>query len=237
MEMKIAKIEPIEFTPSRNFKYFHALQNDKSWWSRAWHGNSFLVNFSGCGTLIGIIFGALGLLAWLGGAGGLLFGISSGVLAVSFVGLHFNARRVQKENGKIFANQEWRFLFLLAQGVEAFNRRATAWNGMLAALELGAEDRMSQEEKENMHRMLSSAREELARRVQMAEGLMLPPCDHRPQVAAYLEELRDTDRELLGKIAVPDRSLNQNNFQNVLENEVALFECGEEFKALPSKKD
>lgn len=235
METKLAKIEKIEFTPSRNFTYSHALENNKSWWSRAWQGDSALVIVSGVGIFTGLMFSAMGAMILIAGGSGCVLGIFSSIGLLSLSGAHLNSRRAKKQNDKALANQEWRFFYRLAQGVEAFNRRATAWNGMLAALELGAEDRMSQEEKENMHRWLVAAREELARKVQLAEGLMLPSHDHRPEVAAYLEDLRDMEQELPGRIAVPERALNQNNFQEVLENEVALFECAGEFKALPPK--
>lgn len=244
METKLAKIEKIEFTPSRNFTYAHALaSNNGSWWSRAWDEKNggaktalfYLSSFSFVdGGILSLLTAAMFFSS--GVSCGLALSVFSGVFLSSLPGLYINSRWTKKRNEKNLANQEWKFFYCLAQGVEAFNRRATAWNGMLAALELGAEDRMSREEKEKMHRMLTSAREELARKVQLAESLMLPSYDHRPEVAAYLEELRDAEQELPGRIAVPEKALNQNNFQEVLENEVALFEYAGELKALPPKE-
>lgn len=234
-ETKLAKIEPIEFMPSWAPKYSQALASNKSWWSRATYGDDYLLCFSIVGAVAGVIFSLIGALILISGGSGLMLGICSSIGLLSLGRLHFNARRTKKKNDKVLADANERFFFLLAQGVEAFNRRAMAWNGMLAALTLGAEDRMSREEKENIHLMLASAREELAAKVQLANGLLLPPRDHRPEVAAYLEELRDAERELPGRLAVPERALNQNGFQEVLENEVALFECAGEPKALPPK--
>lgn len=237
METKLAKIEKIEFTPSRNFTYSHVLASNGSWWSRAWDeknggAKSVICYCSGSCLIVCALTFPL-FVAML--HSGLASSIYSGVLLSSLLGLHINSRWTKKRNEEYLANQEWKFFYRLAQGVEAFNRRATAWNGMLAALELGAEDKMSREEKEKMHRMLASAREELTAKVQLAEGLMLPSRDHRPEIAGYLEELRDAEQELPGKIAVPEQALNANNFQEVLENEVALFEYAGELKALPPK--
>lgn len=236
METQLAKIEPIKFMAPRSTRYHQALASNKSWWSRATDRDIFSFFLPIIGAGIGGLSTLFGILWLIRTGSGWLFGIYLSITLLSLGGMHFNSHRAKKENDKILVDLERRFFFQLASGVEAFNRRATVWNGMLAALELGAEDKMSREEKENMQRMLVTAREELARKVQLAEALMLPSHDHRPQVAAYLEELRDTERELPGRIAVPEKALNQNGFQEVLENEVALFDYVKEPKALPSKE-
>jgi hypothetical protein len=230
---QLQKIEPIEFTPSQDFYYAQALQRKNSWWKRAWHGDDWRVLFPWLGFTTGCFFSFFGMIILIASHSGWVFGIFSGVTLLSLGGMHLDARRTERQDQELLSNSRSRFLFQVALGVEAFNRRAKAWNGLLAALELGAEDKMSQEEKENIYQMLVSAREELSARVQLAEGLMLPTCDHRPQVAGYLEELRDAANELPGQIAVPEKSLRENNFQEILENEAALFGL----RALSPKKD
>lgn len=238
METKLAKIDPIKFMSPVNTEYSQALASNKSWKARAIDDSmgAPLPVISFISLLSGGMFMLMGSMLLIVAKSGWMLGIFSGIALLGLGGMHFNSRRIKERNNRICADLNERFFFQLASGVEVFNRRVTAWNGMLAALELGAEDRMSQEEKENTHQMLTLARKELARKVQLAEGLMLPSRDMRPQVAAYLEELRDAEQELPGRIVVPIEALNQNNFQEVLENEVALFDYVGELKALPPKE-